>query len=302
MTRASSIVLILLLPQISGRVAAADPCVPPGSDPVMLAMTGGKLSYCFAIDNTKASCFTTEVATANTATAPSPAPLGQAWPTLAPSPRKLRFKHADGGKQPQLCHGDGTRCVTLAMTHEIDQGMGLVAAENAALTIAALSTLEWIDTFDVKTGKRLASFSTGPKHSSCNWLDFAGDTLVVRERADCAQTSSTAWLATKTGVKLAEVGGTSPIMLGAIAIARATGDSYAFATEAGDQLIYQDVKTGKVNKRITIGPVVAGTSAALLGDDGSLALVFGGARAGDVVIVDLATDKVSTSPGKRCTQ
>jgi hypothetical protein len=297
MTRAPAMVLVLLLPQ----VAAADPCVPPGSDPVMLAMAGGKVSYCFAIDNAKASCFTTEVATANTAASPSPAPPGQAWPTLAPSPRKLRFKHADGGKRPQLCHGDGSHCVTLAMTHEIDQGMGLIAAENAALTVAALATLEWIDTFDVKTGKRLASFSTGPKHSSCNWLDFAGDTLVVRERADCAQTSSTAWLATRTGVKIAEVGGSSPITLGAIAIARATGDSYAFVTEAGDALIYQDVKTGKVNKRITIGPVAADTSVALLGDDSSLALVFGGARAGDVAIIDLATDKISTSPGKRCT-
>ena len=38
----------------------------------------------------------------------------------------------------------------------------------------------------------------------------------------------------------------------------------------------------------------------IVGDGSHLALVFGGSRAGDVAIVDPATDKVASYPGKRC--
>src|SRR6185436_9716593 len=120
---------------------------------------------------------------------------------------------------------------------------------NTALTLAALASLEWIDTFDLKSGKRLATFKTGPKQSSCNALEFAGDTLVIGEET-CGEDGMTAWLATAKGKKLADVGGDNPITLGFQSIAPVAGTSFAFSTLTGEAVVVQDVKTGKVAKRL----------------------------------------------------
>ena len=293
--RTCSIVVLSLF----ARTAAADPCIAPGSNPVMMAIGGGNVSYCFELDDAKLNCFTTEVATGKTAAAPPPAPLGQQWPRLVPAPRKVVIKNAGGGKKPKLCRADGSKCKTLAMSHEIDQGMGLVAAENATLTLAALASLEWIDTFDLRSGKRLATFKTGPKQSSCNALEFAGDTLVIGEET-CGEDGMTAWLATAKGKKIADVGGELPITLGFQSLTRLTGNNYAFATLTGEAVIVQDVKTGKVAKRIPVVSAVPRQTGYLLGDGTTIALVYGGARAGDVAIVDLSSDKVRSYSGKRC--
>jgi hypothetical protein len=280
------------------RAAAADPCVPPDADPVMMAIGGGKLSYCFEDDADQLRCFATDAATGKTAAVPAPAPLGRSWPRQVPAPRAVKIKRAEG-KAPVLCRADGSRCKTLKMTHEIDAGMGLVNAHNAALTLAALSTLEWIDTFDLRTGKRIASFGTGPAQSSCNWLGFAGDTLVIGEKT-CGGDSMTAWLATVKGAKLADVGGDAPIELGPMAMAPAGGDLHAFATWSGDAVVVHDVKTGVRVRRIALGAAVAGSAAYLLGDGTTLAVVYGGARAGDVAIVDTANGKATAYPARRC--
>jgi hypothetical protein len=293
--RTCSIVVVSLL----AHTAAADPCIASGSNPVMMAIGGGKLSYCFELDDAKLNCFATEIATATTAAAPSPAPLGQQWPRRAPTPRKVMLKNTDGGKKPKLCRADGTKCKTLAMSHAIDQGMGLVAAQNAALTVAALSSLEWIDTFDLRSGKRIATFKTGPKNSSCNALEFAGDTLVIGEET-CGEDGMTAWLATTKGKKVADVGGEMPITLGFQSIAKLTGNNFAFTTLAGEAVIVQDVKTGKVSKRLPVVSAVPKQTGYLVGDGTSLAVIYGGTRAGDVAIIDLGSDKIRTYSAKRC--
>src|SRR5205823_4995608 len=141
--------------------------------------------------------------------------------------------------------------------------------------------LEWIDTFDLKTGKRLATFKTGDKHSSCNALEFAGDTLVIGEET-CGEQGMTAWLATAKGKKVADVGGELPITPGLQSIAKLSGNDYAFSTLTGEAVIVQDVKTGKVGKRIPVVSAVPKQTGYLLGDGTALAVVFGGARAGDV--------------------
>lgn len=268
---------------------------------MLLAVAGGKVNYCFELDDAKLTCFATELATGKTAPTASPASTassGQPRPRLAGSAPAVSIKNADGGKRPQLCRPDGSKCKTLAMSHAIDQGMGLADAENTEFTLAALGTLQWIDTFDLRTGKRIASFTSGPKRSSCNTLAFAGDTLVIGEGSDCASPARTAWLASKTGKKIGEVGGDAPLVIGTMA--PVSGNDFAFAALAGDRVVIQDVVTGKVEKAIAVGAAVPDAPATLVGDAGGLALVFGGARAGDVAVIDAAAGKATTYAGVRC--
>lgn len=281
---------------LPSHAAAAAPCAALSGNPLLMAIDEQKLSSCFEIPDDKLVCFATELATGKMSPTVPPSRLSRT-PLASPPPR-AQLKNADFGKQPQLCRPDGTGCKTLALTHDIDPNSGLVAAHNAALTIAALSTPAWIDTFDLQTGKRIASFRTGPKKSSCNTLDFAGDTLVIGEPSDCAQPTRTAWLATRTGKKIAAVGGDAPLTLGSIA--HVTGNTYAFAALTGDTIVLQDVITGKVTRRISVGTGVADAPAFLIASATTLALVYGGTRASDVAIIDVATGKVAKYPGRRC--
>lgn len=291
--RACSIAVLSVL----SHAAVAAPCAQLSGNPVMMAIDPQKLSYCFEISDEKLVCLITELSTGTTVpTLPPPDDKPRAL--LASEAPKVKLENADRGKKPQLCRADGTRCKTLAMTHEIDPATGVVTAHNAALTIAALGTPGWIDTFDLRTGKRLASFPTGATKRSCNTLEFAGDTLVIGEPADCAAPARTAWLATTTGKKLADVGGDTPLTLGSMT--PVSGSTYAFATRTGDAIVLQDVTTGKVTRRISVGGGDAYAPAFIVGNGTTLALVHGGMRAGDVAVIDLATDKVSRYPGKRC--
>jgi hypothetical protein len=287
---------IVALSIAAGTVSAA-PCIPPDTKPVMMALDGKTLGYCVEADD-ELRCFTTDVATGQTTPAAAPPPRDTPWPRLAAAPPAMTRKNAGSGKKPQLCRPDGRRCKTLVMTHEIDPGMGLGSAHNATFTLAALVTLHWIDTFDLRTGKRLASFTTGPKRSSCNTVAFAGDTLVIGEQTDCASPARTAWLATPTGKKVADVGGDSPLVLGSMA--HVSGSTYAFTNQAGDTLQTQDVVTGQTGKRYFFGPPATAGPAFLVASATTLALVYGGSRAGDVAFLDVATGKLSQYPARRC--
>lgn len=268
----------------------------------MLAFHGGALAACYATDDDDVPpvCFSIDVATGKTTPAKPPAPLGRAWPRVAPSLPPVKLKNTGGGKRPQVCRADGSKCKTLAMSRAIDQGMGLVHAVNASTTIAALATLDWIDTFDLKSGRRLATFGTGPLKSSCNALKFAGDTLVVGEESDCGSEGMTAWLATKAGKKLADVGGNAPLLLGYHSIAPAGGNHYAFASQAGDTVAIHDIKTGALVKRLSVPGAAPKPSTTLLSDGTTLALVYNGARLGALTFVDVTTETLTQLVLPRC--
>lgn len=50
------------------------------------------------------------------------------------------------------------------------------------------------------------------------------------------------------------------------------------------------------------GAAVEDTMPTVLGDPARAVIIHGGKRAGDVVVVDLATSKVTTHPDRRCTK
>jgi hypothetical protein len=78
-------------------------------------------------------------------------------------------------------------------------------------------------------------------------------------------------------------------------------DAYeAFVSKQGHQVIVQAVKTGKVVNRIAVGPARDETFPTLAGDDKRFVVVFGGERAGEIAVIDRATENVTAHAAKRC--
>ena len=66
----------------------------------------------------------------------------------------------------------------------------------------------------------------------------------------------------------------------------------------GEAAVIQDVRTGKIKKRIALG--ARSTPATPLSDGKRLVLAYEGKRLGDLAVVDLATYKVTKLAGTRC--
>jgi hypothetical protein len=282
--------------QPAPKPAAPATCMAADAEPVLIAIDANKLRQC-AWDGAHLSCFATELATGAWSSAAAPA--GSERPRIAPIAGAPKIDVGD--QRATVCHADGSACKTLTPKSPVDPGLGLSAAANAAGTLGALGYYgdkTWVETFDLATGKRIARVAAGSKKVKCVTVDVLGDALYVDE-AVCGGEVSTAWLGSKAGKRIAAVGGAQPIHPSGQAVHLAD-TLWAFSAAAGDTVVLQDVKTGKVTKRIAIGPAVETASAALVGDARRLVLVFGGSRAGDVAVVDLASDKVTSYPGKRC--
>jgi hypothetical protein len=282
--------------QPAPKPAVPASCLAADADPVLIAIDGNKLRQC-TWDGAHLSCFATDLATGAWSTAAAPASTER--PRIAPAAGAPKIDVAD--QSASVCHADGSACKTLTPKAQVDPGLGLSAAANEAGTIGALGYYgdkPWVETFDLATGKRLGRAAAGSKAVKCIAVNVLGDALYVDESV-CGGEVSTAWLGSKTGKRIAAVGGAQPIHPSGHAVHLAD-TQWAFSTSAGDVVVVQDVKTGKVAKRIAVGAAVDTASASLLGDSKRLVLAFGGSRAGDVAVIDVASAKVTSYPGKRC--
>lgn len=280
----------------SAQAAPPATCIAADAEPVLITVEGDRLRQC-ASDGASLHCFATDLATG--AWSAAPAPAGDDRPRIVPPPGAPKVAISD--QFATVCHADGSACKKLTPGAEVDPGLGLSAAANAAGSLAALGYYAddvWVETFDLATGKRIGRVKAGSKKSKCVTVDLLGDALVVVE-AVCGGSTTAAWLGTRAGKKIAPIGGAQPIDPSGHAVPLG-GTRWAFSSASGDAVVVQDVKTGKVARRITVGKAVDSASAALVGDARRLVLVFGGSRAGDVTVVDPATGKITSYPGKRC--
>lgn len=267
-------------------------CVDLTSNPVWVALDAGVVTYCFE-GTAKRSCYMTDLGTGAVSRVAPPSSPGTLPTTPPPVPRPPQVDVTE--TDVRICHADGTACRTFTPKGPIDPGLGIAAAANDEGTLAAVNAGPLVETYDLATGKRIAQFKPGPRKLGCIALAFAGDTLVVSECGDAAS----AWLVTRSGKRIAAIGGAKPIRPSGDNV-HLTGTRWAFSSRAGDTVVIQDVASGKVIKRIAVGPAAPTASAVLVGNETWLALVFGGTRAGDVVLVDLASGKVTSYPANRC--
>jgi putative hemolysin len=245
------------------------------------------------------ACYAADLQTGKLTT--ETAPAGSDRPQVIAAPDAPKVTEADAGIT--VCHHDGSACKTLAPKGQIDPGLGMASAVNGAGTLAALGTQaanrqSQVETFDAATGKHLATFKLPAKGGMCMFLAFAGDTLDITQ-SECGAPGGTEWLATRTGKKIAPVGGSAPINSNSPPV-HVKGNAFAFAPAAGDVVVLQDVVTGKVVQRIAVGKAAATDGATLVGDGTHLVLVYAGARAGDLVVIDVATGKLTPLPARRC--
>jgi len=280
-----------LLALASSPARADKPCVDGGDRAENAAVSTTAATFCFD----KGSCYSADLATGHiTVGKPAPSEL----PVLAEAPDAPKL--TDGESDITVCRHDGTQCKKLATKHEIDPGIGFVSAVNASGTLAAIGVQGepfFVDVFDVASGKR-TTFKLPSGGGLCGTLAFAGDTLDA-SRSECGTNTGKEWLASKSGKVLARIGGASPIMTGGPPV-HVTDDVWAFAPDTGSVVVLQDVVTGKVMKRVAIGKADPNSLATLVGNSTHLVLVYGGARAGDLAVIDVATGKVTSFPANRC--
>jgi hypothetical protein len=264
--------------------ASAQTCIKGDSYPETVAIEGGKVGYCLGEDKQRA-CYATDLATGKTAAAPA---------RTAPAPKVVLKENGDA---LSACSPDGKACKALKPRFEVDPGLGLFGRVNDAGTRAAAISSSSIEIFDLSTGKRIASFVAGKRYA-CSDVDFLGEALLVHS-VDCGEAHvGASWIATDKGKRIADVGG-KPVAIAArpapLADAR-----WIFLAQSGDALWIQDIKTGAVKKRISLGPADPESLPALAANATHAAVVFGGKRAGTVAVVELATDKVQRFTAPRC--
>ena len=271
---------------------ADDACIKGGKHAENVGLSTTATAFCFE----KGTCYSAELATGRITVGK---PAGSDLPELAEAPDAPKL--TNGTADITVCHHDGSQCKKLATEHDIDPGIGFVSAVTASGTLAAIGVQGapfFVDVFDVGSGKRTSTFKLPSGGGLCGFLAFAGDTLDVTQ-TECGSSKGKEWLASTSGKTIGRIGGASPIMTGGPPV-HVTDDVWAFAPDGGDVVILQNVVTGKVMKRLSVAKAEPDSPATLVGDSAHLVLVYGGARAGDLAVIDVATGKVTKFPAKRC--
>lgn len=208
---------------------------------------------------------------------------------------------------PELVVGESTvevvrsgRIKVLKVSGEVDPGLGLTAAVNPAGTRVAVTYLDStprIEVFDAARGLRLGAFSGRHRGLDCLYAEPLGAGVLVVER-ECGAESGRGYLATVGGQLIAELGGKKRFAPAEDPV-YVDGNRWAFTSARGDEVVVQDVVTGKVTKRLALGK--RSDSPVLAAAEGStLVVVYGGPRLGDLAIIDLSRHRVRKLRTPRC--
>jgi hypothetical protein len=270
----------LILVAVSASLAHAEaPCITAFRTAQRVTIDGNAVKFCDDEGPKKQQCFARDLATgATTSTKVTDAVDAPDGPTLSID-----------GKKAKVCTAAGA-CKKLTPKARVDEGLGMHGMARGKL--AVLINMDRIETFDVKSGKRLAGFSAG-KGDCTNVAVLDGDVLYVHNQFCGDDEKGTHWFASAKGKKIADV----PVHVVEPAI---LDTALAFVAFTGDEVIVQDWKSGKVTRRIALGKPSSESWPAIEGDAKRLVVVYGGDRRGDVAVIDLATEKVTTHAAKRC--
>lgn len=166
---------------------------------------------------------------------------------------------------------------------------------------------------DSMTGKISSQLTLKPSPEGY-WTDFAGESLYITWAYCAGPCLEGAFYNRKTGKRIAKVGGVDGFYLDGIQPIQIRGDIFAIAHSYGEGLVFQDVKTGKVIKRLdqvkelkkrglelTTDPSV---NVILKLESGQAALLFANPNPGAILMIDaekmefgkLYTPKVCEGP------
>lgn len=260
--------------------AEPPPCIPAFRFAERVTLTGNAVQFCDDESPKKQQCFEVDLGTGRTQRAKVAAP-----PDSAESDVTL----AIAGKRAKVCRAGA--CKTLTPKARVDEGLAMHGTARGRL--AVLINRDQIETFTT-AGKRIARFSAGK--GDCTRVGLlAGDVLLIANRFCGDDEQGTHWFATAKGKSIAAVGGDKPVH---VAEPLLLDDGVAFVAIKGDEIIVQDGKT--VTSRIPLDKAASDVWPTLAGDARRFVVVFGGDRAGDVVVVDRATEKLARHAAARC--
>lgn len=290
---------------VQAAPASADPaaCLAGDDRPRWVAVHDGKLELCLETSGPeRALCYavTLESGALESLALPSlslpgfETSLPNLRPRLSPTNLIISENHVE-----VLYYG---QVRVLKVSGEVDPGLGLTAEVNLAGTRVAVTYLDSttrIEVFEAARGLRLGAFSGRFPGLDCVYADPIGDGVLVVER-ECGAESGRSYLATLGGQLIAELGGKKRI-----APARdpvyVDGNRWAFTSARGDEVVIQDVVTGKVTKRLALGKGKGPAAPVVAASEGStLVVVHGGARLGELAVVDLVRLRVRKLRVPRC--
>lgn len=275
-------------------------CLAGDDHPRWVAVREGKVELCLETSGAaRARCY----AVALESGALSPLPLTLPGPDSSLPNLRPRVG------APQLAVGESSvevvregRIKVLKVSGEVDPGLGLTASVNPAGTrvaVAYLDSTPRIEVFDASRGLRLGAFAGRYPGLDCAWAEPIGDGVLVVER-ECGAETGRGYLATVGGQLIAELGGKKRIAPAQDPV-YVDGNRWAFTSARGDEVVVQDVVTGKVSKRLALGKGKGPAAPVVAAAEGStLVVVYGGARLGELAVVDLARHRVRKLRTPRC--
>lgn len=291
LTALSAPLLLKPAPALAKRMPPRPACLEGAGLPRFLELRGDALELCVAgegADSETVSCYLMNLTS------------GQLRRTAARAPA-APYKLELGDDDVQICATSGPpACKTIRASGEVDPGLGLAAELNSdgtKIVLAYMGADTTVETFEVATGKRLMQTSGRAKNAMCIYGSFTGDSVLVQERDCGADGLLASWLAGPDGKRLADAGGGKAFAT-TLEPAHVSGDTWAFAAARGEAVALQDVETGKVKKKVTLGK--KGPRAAVVADDKRVVAAYEGARLGEVAVIELATYKVKKLSAPRC--
>jgi hypothetical protein len=293
---------------------------PPSPRPVACLPEGGPLQLQRLFANSLELCVVEQRGTGKLTAAAVPTCLTLAIDPgyLSPSSRPFQPPSQLGqdanalevGEQSvEVCggaaHSKAGDCKTFTAAQAVDPGLGLTAAlsaDGARVALAYLGARPAVEVFDVVSGRRLFTLAGRERKAPCISADFIGESLLIRER-DCGEDAFRAtWLVDANGQPLADAGG-ARTFASPLDPVRLTDELWAFLSARGDAVVLQNVKTGKVEKRLSLGAKVPAAQAAAMSaisDDTRLMIAHAGKRRGELSLLDVATGKLRKLSLKRC--
>ncbi|HEX2685104.1 MAG TPA: hypothetical protein VHN14_00725 [Kofleriaceae bacterium] len=214
----------------------------------------------------------------------------------------------------QVCRGDACTSITPQVLPTTSK---LRAATNTegSFAVVLLGDAEhgkgYAEVWDVARGKKTATFPYARGEFRCGEVDMVGDTIYVSANT-CAGPAARAALYTLKGKKIASVGGKEFGSYGNTHV-QVAGPAWAFLAENGNQLVVQDVASGKLLQTIDTSGLWTpdgATSKTAMGNpgehalvklgDGKLAVIAGTPANGNIATIDPATGAVTIVRAPHC--
>jgi hypothetical protein len=277
---------------------------------VTATSTVAATEFCVAMGPASA-CYHVDLKAKTFRELPNPPPQTQ-LATLEPSPATVSV----GANGIEVC-GAVAPCKVLKFKLNKNAPPTSLAVNSSATLVAVAIAKGPVEIWDVVANKRASEIKYSRGDYRCGTPEFLGDVVAISADA-CGAPSARGFLYSKTGKRIAEIGGAD---FGTFGFAHTQIDStlWAFLEEGAAQVVVQDVVSGKISKTVDLSELwkssatgakpnqnaaqaigQPGESELLRGGPGQLVVIGGGPHPGSVAVVDLDHSNANVIHASTC--